>query len=90
MVKTKFLFGINNQNENWFNTPTSATLVGEQGTKSDSPNRTYFTDLQLAAPVMEKHVLIGGFSIRYDTADSNNYPLSNYKNPDSRQLEADY
>lgn len=82
-VKGKFLFGINDQGENWYNTPVTATLAGGTGTKSDSPNRTYFTDLQLSVPVMEKHVLTGGFSFRYDTADSNNYPLSDYKNPDS-------
>ncbi len=82
-VKGKFLFGINDQNENWYNTPASATLAGGTGTKSDSPSRTYFTDLQLSAPVMEKHVLTGGFSFRYDTTDSNNYPLSNYKDPDA-------
>lgn len=82
-VKSKFLFGINDQNENWYTSPTSATLAGGTGTKSNSPSRTYFTDLQLSAPIFEKHVLTGGFSFRYDTADSNNYPLSNYKDPDS-------
>jgi iron complex outermembrane receptor protein len=82
-IKGKFLFGINNQGENWYTTPATATLAGGTGTKSDSPNRTYFTDLQLSAPIMEKHVLTGGFSFRYDTADSNNFPLSNYKDPDS-------
>ena len=83
-VKGKFLFGINDQGENWYNTPDStANLSGGTGIKSDSPNRTYFTDLQLSAPIMEKHVLTGGFSFRYDTADSNNFPLSNYKDPDS-------
>jgi iron complex outermembrane receptor protein len=82
-VKGKFLFGINDQGENWFNSPATATLAGGTGTKSDSPNRTYFTDLQLSAPIMEKHVLTGGFSFKYDTADSNNYNLTDYKNPDS-------
>jgi iron complex outermembrane receptor protein len=82
-VKGKFLFGINNEKENWYNTPVTATLAGGTGTKSDSPSRTYFTDLQLSAPIMEKHVLTGGFSFRYDTADSNNFPLSNYEDPDS-------
>jgi len=82
-VEGKFLFGINDQGENWYTTPTSATLAGGPGTKSDSPSRTYFTDLQLSAPIMEKHVLTGGFSFRYDTADSNNYPLNAYLDPDS-------
>ncbi|NVN92927.1 MAG: TonB-dependent receptor [Desulfuromonadales bacterium] len=82
-VKGKFLFGINDQGENWYNTPATATLAGGTGTKSDSPSRTYYTDLQLSAPIMEKHVLTGGFTFRYDTADSNNLPLSDYKNPDS-------
>jgi len=83
-IKGKFLFGINDQGENWYNTPdATANLAGGTGVKSDSPNRTYFTDLQLSAPVLEKHVLTGGFSFRYDTADSNNFPLSDYKNPDS-------
>jgi len=83
-VKGKFLFGINDQGENWYNTPSSsATLTGGTGTKSDSPSRTYFTDLQLSALIMEKHVLTGGFSFRYDTTDSSNLPLSDYKNPDS-------
>jgi iron complex outermembrane receptor protein len=82
-IKGKFLFGINDQPVNWYTTPVSATLAGGTGTKSDSPNTTYFTDLQLSAPVLEKHVLTGGFSFRYDTADSNNFPLNNYKDPDS-------
>jgi iron complex outermembrane receptor protein len=82
-LKGEFLFGINDMGENWYTTPSSATLAGGKGTKSDSPNRTYFTDLQVSMPIMEKHVLTGGFSFRYDTADSNNLPLSDYKNPDS-------
>lgn len=82
-MKGKFLFGINDQWENWYNTPVTATLAGGTGTKSDSPNRTYFTDLQLSAPVMKKHVLTGGISFRHNTADSDNFPLSDYKNPES-------
>lgn len=82
-VRGKFLFGINDQGTNWYTTPTSATLAGGPGTKSDSPSRTYFTDLQLSAPILEKHVLTGGFSFRYDTTDSNNYNLSDYKDADS-------
>ena len=83
-VKGKFLFGINDQPENWYSTPAStANLEGGAGTKSDSPNRTYYTDLQLSLPIMEKHVLTGGFSFRYDTADSNNFPMSNFKDPNS-------
>jgi iron complex outermembrane receptor protein len=82
-MKGKFFFGVNDQNENWYNTPVTATRAGGKGTKSDSPSRTYYSDIQLSAPIMEKHVLTGGFSFKYDTADSNNFPLSDYKNPDS-------
>jgi iron complex outermembrane receptor protein len=82
-VKGKFFFGINDQHENWYTTPSSATLSGGKGTKSDSPSRTYFTDLQFSMPIMEKHVLTGGFSFRYDTADSKNVPLSDYEDEDS-------
>lgn len=82
-VKGKFLFGINDEIENWYTTPSSATLAGGRGNKSDSPGRTYYTDLQLSLPVMEKHILTGGFTFRYDTADSNNFPLNDYRDPDS-------
>ena len=82
-AKAKWLFGINDQGENWYNTPSGATLAGGPGTKSDSPNRTYFSDLQVSVPVMEKHVLTGGVSFKYDTADSKNLNLLDYKNPDS-------
>lgn len=82
-VRGKLLFGINDQGTNWYTTPASATLAGGPGTKSDSPSRTYFTDLQLSAPFMDKHVITGGFSFRYDTADSNNFPLDDYRDPDS-------
>jgi iron complex outermembrane receptor protein len=83
-VKGKLLFGINDQAENWYNTPDStANLAGGTGIKSDSPNRTYFTDLQLSLPILEKHVLTGGFSFKYETADSSNFPLSSYKDQDS-------
>ncbi len=84
-VKGKFLFGINDQHENWYTTPGSSATVasGGTGTKSDSPSRTYFTDLQLSVPVLEKHILTGGFSFRYDVADSDNLPLSDYEDEDS-------
>jgi iron complex outermembrane receptor protein len=82
-IKTKFLFGVSDQGENWYNTPTTATLAGGPGTKSDSPNRTCFADLQFSSPLMEKHLLTGGFSVRYNTADSNNFPLSDYKDENS-------
>ncbi len=82
-VKTKFLFGINDQGDNWYTTPSSATLAGGKGTMSTSPSRTYYTDLQASLPIMEKHVLTGGFTFRYDTADSNNLPVSDFKDPDS-------
>ncbi len=82
-VKTKFLFGINDQHANWYTTPASATLAGGAGTKSSSPSRTYYTDLQLSLPIMEKHLLTGGFTFRYDSADSKNHPLSDYEDEDS-------
>lgn len=84
-MKGKFLFGINDLHENWYTTPASSANVasGGAGTKSDSPGRTYFTDLQLSIPILEKHLLTGGFSFRYDTADSRNLPLSDYEDEDS-------
>lgn len=82
-VKGKFLFGVNDQIENWYTTPVSATLAGGKGTKSDSPSRTYYTDIQASLPVMDRHILTGGFTFRYDTADSNNFPVNDYRDPDS-------
>jgi iron complex outermembrane recepter protein len=83
-VQGKLLLGINDQGENWYTTPVSpANLSGGPGTKSDSPNRTYYTDLQLSTPIMDKHLLTGGFSFKYDDAKSNNYDISNYEDPDS-------
>jgi iron complex outermembrane receptor protein len=85
--KGRFLFGINDQSENWYtSSPSTGTITSLEyraGTKTDTPNRTYFTDLQISAPIMEKHVLTGGFSFKYETADSNNFPVSNVKDPDS-------
>jgi iron complex outermembrane receptor protein len=82
-VKGKFLFGVNDQNVNWYLTPSAATLAGGKGTKSDSPGRTYYTDIQASLPVMDRHILTGGFTFRYDTADSNNFPVNDYRDPDS-------
>ena len=84
-VQGKFLFGINDQGENWYTLPSSsANFNNPVGTKSDSPNRTYFTDLQLSAPIMEKHLLTGGFSYKYEYADGKNYNVHDYEDEDSK------
>ena len=87
-TKGKLTFGILNQGDNWYITPTSgskgANLAGGPGTISETPNIRYYTDIQLSRPIMEKHILTGGFTFRYDVADESDTNLSNWRDPDSK------
>lgn len=87
-LKGKFTFSILDQNENWYISPTTsgttrATLDSGPGKLSESPNRTYFTDLQISKPIREKHLLTGGLSFRYDYADSTDTALTDWRHADS-------
>ena len=87
-TKGKFTFGILNQGDNWYLTPntgaTGAKLVGGSGTLNETPNSSYYTDIQFSSPIMEKHVLTGGITYRYDNADTATTNVLNWQDPDSK------
>ncbi|HUL31403.1 MAG TPA: TonB-dependent receptor [Thermodesulfobacteriota bacterium] len=90
-IKVKLLLGCNQLEDNWYITPgsTSATTqFGGPGTLSSTPSINYNADLQFTAPLVlpfvGKHVLTWGGSYRYDSANTKEHQLYNWKDENSQ------
>ncbi len=87
IVKTKLTFGLNDQVQSWYVTPgttASTSLTGGPGKVSSSPNQNYNTDLQFTLPLFKRHLLTFGGSFKYDTANTEEFNLTNWKDEDSK------
>ena len=78
--------GLNEQESNWYITPSSTLALrkGGPGTISETPSLAVNSDLQLSLPVLEKHLLTVGGGYRYDWAQSQEHQLSNWRDQSSK------
>ena len=87
MIKTKLTLGLNDEAKNWYTTPNTATpyatLSGLNGKVASTPNQSYFADLQFSRPFFDRHLITWGGSYRNDTANSEEYNLTYYKDETS-------
>lgn len=90
-IKVKLLLGCDQLEDNWYITPgsTSATnRFGGPGTLSSTPSINYNADLQftvpLVLPIVGKHLLTWGGSYRYDSANTQEHQLYNWKDENSQ------
>lgn len=89
-VKSKLTVGLNDGEKNWYtlpNTATSpyATLSGENGKVSSSPNQNFQSDLQFSIPMFKRHFLTLGASYRFGRANTEEHNLKYYKDENSKQ-----
>jgi len=87
-VKAKLLFSYADRSTDYI-TPTSGTTGAKvngtgPGSYSESPNTSYYTDLQVSLPVLDKHLLTGGVSFRHDTLDSTETKVTSWKDTNSK------
>ena len=90
-IKVKLLLSCDQLEDNWYITPgsTAATrLYGGPGTLSSTPTINYNADLQFTAPlvlpIVGKHILTWGGSFRYDSANTQEHQLYNWKDENSQ------
>lgn len=86
IAKTKLSFGVNDVDESWYTTPgttAATTRGGGPGKVSKSPNHTYNTDLQITVPLFSRHILTFGGAYKYDSAHTEEFNLTDWKDEDS-------
>ncbi|MFA5074151.1 MAG: TonB-dependent receptor [Nitrospirota bacterium] len=84
-AKTKFNFGLNDVQNNWYTTPdSSATINNGTGKLSSTPSQNYFTDLQATFPISRKQLLTVGAAFTYGKADNKEYTLLNWKDESTK------
>ena len=90
-IKVKLLLSCDQLEDNWYITPgsTSATTrFGGPGTLSSTPSINYNADLQFTAPlvlpIVGKHLLTWGGSFRYDSANTQEHQLYNWRDENSQ------
>ncbi|MCX7817328.1 MAG: TonB-dependent receptor [Syntrophales bacterium] len=89
-VKSKLTVGLNDVEKNWYtlpNTATSpyATLSGENGKLSSSPNQNFLSDLQFSIPLLKMHFLTLGVSYKLGRANTEEHNVKYYKDEDSKK-----
>lgn len=88
-VKSKLTVGLNDNEKNWYTLPNTsaapyATLGGENGKLSSSPNQNFLADWQLTFPLMKRNIVTVGASYRFGRADTEEHNLRYYKDEDSK------
>jgi iron complex outermembrane receptor protein len=84
-TKLKSHFGLVNQPDNWYTTPSSSsaltTFGGGPGTVSSTPSQNWVGELQVDQAIGKKHQLVGGFSYNTGWAANKEYNLYNWRSP---------
>lgn len=87
-VKAKVNAGMLDNYRDWYTTPNSsvprATIDGGGGKVSNTPARSYFSDLQVTIPLAANNILTVGGSFKHGKADNSEYNLANWKDENSR------
>ena len=84
-VKTKILLGLAEQEKSWYVTPDStATRLGGKGKVSESPSKAYTADVQFTIPLLERHIVTFGGSVKYGEADAKDTNLTNWRDETSK------
>ena len=86
IAKTKLTLGLNDEVKSWYVSPgttASTTLTGGPGQVSSSPSQNYTADLQFTVPLFTRHVLTFGGSFKTDSANTQQYNLTNWKDETS-------
>ncbi len=84
-VKTKISLGLAEQEKSWYVTPNStATRSGGTGKLSESPSKAYTADVQFTIPLLERHIVTFGGSVKYGEADAKDTNLTNWRDETSK------
>lgn len=84
-LKTKISLGLAEQEKSWYVIPDSnATRTGGAGKVSESPSKAYTADVQFTIPLLERHIVTFGGSVRYGEADAKDTNLTNWKDETSK------
>lgn len=84
-VKTKISLGLAEQEKSWYVTPNStATRSGGTGKVSESPSKAYTADVQFTIPLLERHIVTFGGSVKYGEADAKDTNLTNWRDETSK------
>jgi iron complex outermembrane recepter protein len=81
-LEGKLSLGMNDQRDAWYvsvGSTSAATRSGGPGTRADTPSQAYTSDLQLTIPVFERHRLTVGGAFKYDTAETREYGINNWR-----------
>jgi iron complex outermembrane receptor protein len=69
----------------WYITPGSnATRFGGPGKVTETPSKSYNSELQFSLPLFRKHTFTFGSSFRYNWADSEDHNLDSWKDKGSK------
>lgn len=84
----KISFGLNEEGKNWYTLPSTtapfATLGGQNGRLSSTPNQNYLLDLQVSFPLWGRHILTAGSAISSARAHTEEHLLRYYKDEKSK------
>ncbi|MDP2268210.1 MAG: TonB-dependent receptor, partial [Deltaproteobacteria bacterium] len=87
-AKTKIALGLNDQAENGYTLPNTATpyatLSGLNGKVSSSPNQNYNADVQFTVPLFSRNILTIGGSYKSGRSNTEENSLTFYKDEDSK------
>lgn len=81
-VESKLSLGVNDQSDAWYvtvSTTGNATRMGGPGTKAETPSQGYNADLQVRMPIFERHRLTAGGAVKYETAATREYNMTNWR-----------
>ncbi len=84
-VKAKISLGLVEQEKSWYVTPDStATRSGGAGKVSEPPSKAYTADVQFTIPLLERHIVTFGGSVKYGEADAKDTNLTNWRDETSK------
>jgi len=83
-LKVQVTAGVLDWLKSWNTVPGStATVSGGAGTMTDTPLQAYNSEIQFTLPVMDRHILTFGTSIRHSDVDDIQHNLTDWRDKDS-------
>ena len=92
--KLKLQAGVVDVGANWYTTVSSTSTTATRGGGaaamgySETPSRSSQTEATVTTPVFGPHLLVWGATWRGEKADTTEYDLTDWRNPDSRTSKA--
>lgn len=88
VTKNRFSASLNDQRENLYTTPNTsapyATLSGQNGKVSSSPNQMYRVDFQTTFPLMKRHIVTAGGAFAEGRSTTEEHSIVYYKDEDTK------